>query len=116
MLDRSPRGRNLRYNPTNVDTAFPQLFSEVNWLPSVEAFSRLGLSSQLGRPLTLSVKQSSLPSSSYCCIARRAIWLQQATARMWIGESSITHNKVTCLQHINIQRRFRRFLASRCVY
>jgi len=41
------------YNPTNVDTAFPQLFSEVNWLPSVEA-----------------------------------------TARMWIGESSITHNKV----------------------
>ncbi|CAE7235712.1 unnamed protein product [Symbiodinium sp. CCMP2592] len=27
----------LLCNPTNVDTAFPQFFSEVNWLPSVEA-------------------------------------------------------------------------------
>ncbi|CAE7197210.1 unnamed protein product [Symbiodinium natans] len=60
------------YNPTNIDNSYPQLFSEVNWLPSVEASARMFLGESDGFPgeldganqLTLTDVDGTLLSSS----------------------------------------------------
>ncbi|CAJ1365278.1 unnamed protein product [Effrenium voratum] len=44
------------YNPTNIDTAYPQLFTSVKWLPSVEAAAKvfLGESRATGNRVSMS--------------------------------------------------------------